>query len=329
MREKLSPLLVAGGAGFIGSEFVRLACGKGHRITVVDKLTYAGDTDRLRDVSERIQFYKADICSPGCMKSIFEAEAPAAVVNFAAETHVDRSIENSSPFIDSNVKGVQVLLDRARLAGVKRFLHISTDEVYGEIHEGSFRENSPLNPGSPYAASKAAADLLISAYARTYGFPAVILRPCNNYGPRQHPEKLIPLSVLNALNYEKIPVYGNGLNSREWLYVTDCARAVLAALEKGREGEIYNVGSGEEWKNIDTVRLILDITGCPEDMAEFVRDRLGHDFRYSLDSGKIRRELGWRAVIRFREGLEKTVGSYMRDYAAGKDHAVLKQASDR
>ncbi len=317
MRKKLSPLLIVGGAGFIGSEFVRLAVKKGYRVIVADKLTYAGNLARLDGVKERIKFYKTDIFSPGGVKSIFEAEAPAAVVNFAAETHVDRSIKNSKPFIDSNVKGVQVILESARRSGVKRFLHISTDEVYGEIKEGSFSEKSPLNPGNPYAASKAAADLLISSYVRTYSFPAVILRPCNNYGPGQHPEKLIPLSIVRILKKKKIPVYGDGLNRRQWLYVSDCARAVLAALEKGRDGEIYNVGSGQEKKNIDTVKLILDIMGCPEEMIEFVPDRPGHDFRYCVDSKKIRREIGWQAETMFSAGLKKTVDWYKKNYIFG------------
>ncbi len=315
MREKLSTILVSGGAGFIGSEFVRLSVEKGYRVVVVDKLTYAGDLSRISDVKNRIKFYRTDICSPEGLESVFKAELPAAVVNFAAETHVDRSILDSGPFIDSNVKGVQVMLESARRFGVQRFLHISTDEVYGEIESGSFSEDSPLKPGSPYAASKAAADLLISSYVRTYSFPALVVRPCNNYGPRQHPEKLIPLSIMKVLQKEKIPVYGDGLNMREWLYVADCARGVLAVLERGVDGGIYNLGSGREMKNIDTVRLILDVMESPGDMMEFVRDRPGHDFRYSLNSEKVRRETGWRPETDFTEGLKKTVRWYKENNA--------------
>lgn len=319
MCKKLSPLLVSGGAGFIGSEFIRLAVNNGYRIIVVDKLTYAGCLSRLEQVKESIKFYKTDICSPKGIQNVFEAEAPEAVVNFAAETHVDSSIENSSPFIDSNVKGVQVILESARRAGVKRFLHVSTDEVYGEIEDGSFAEENRLNPGNPYAASKAAADFLISSYVRTYSFPAIILRPCNNYGPGQYREKLIPLTVIKVLKNEKIPVYGSGLNVREWIYVSDCARAVLAALENGRDGEIYNVGSGQEKKNIDTVRLILNLMGCSEGMIEFVSDRPGHDFRYSMDSEKIHHEIGWRAETLFVAGLKKTVDWYRKNYIFGPE----------
>ncbi len=314
MCKKLSPLLVTGGAGFIGSEFVRLGVRKGYEIIVIDKLTYAGDLKRLAEVKNEIKFYKTDICSRKAMESILEAEAPAAVVNFAAETHVDRSIRNPAPFIDSNVKGVRVIMDVLRSNKPEKFIHISTDEVYGEKKRGSFSEKSRLCPSNPYAASKAAADLLVSSYAWTYAFPGIIVRPCNNYGPGQYPEKLIPLSIMKVLRNEKVSLYGDGRNLREWLYVSDCAKAVFSVLEKGKMGEVYNAGSGDEKRNIDVVKLMLKIMGKSADMIEFVKDRLGHDFRYSLNSEKISRETGWQAETAFEDGLEKTIAWHARHF---------------
>lgn len=311
MRKRISKILVTGGAGFIGSEFVRQSIAKGYRVVVVDKLTYAGDLGRLAEVKGKYKFYKVDICNKKMIGNIFRRERPQYVTHYAAESHVDRSIKDASPFIETNVKGTQVLLDTCRKYPVHKFIHISTDEVYGEIRWGRFKETSPFAPNSPYAAAKAAADLLVKAYIRTYGFPAIIARPCNNFGPWQYPEKLMPVIILNALKNKKVPVYAKGLNVREWLYVSDCARAILTILKKGRIGEIYNVGSGHERKNIDTVKSILKILGKTQTLIEFVKDRAGHDFRYSLNTDKIRRELGWQPILKFEDGLKKTVNWYV------------------
>jgi len=275
-------------------------------------LTYAGDLKRLQGLSPKgtvpdFKFYKADICDKKSMESIFKKERPDVVVNFAAQTHVDRSIIDATPFIETNVKGTQVLLDIARKYKIRKLIHISSDEVYGEIKKGKFSEDSPLKPNSPYAASKAAADLLIRSYIRTYGFPAIIVRPCNNYGPWQYPEKLIPLAVLKILRNEKIPVYAEGKNVREWLYVEDCAEGILQILKKGKIGEIYNLGSQEEKQNIEVVKLLLNILKRSEDMIRFVKDRPGHDLRYSLDSSKVFKEIAWRPKLNFEDGLRATV----------------------
>jgi len=228
-------------------------------------------------------------------------------LHFAAESHVDRSITNPTVFIETNIKGTQILMDAARKYGVKKFIFISTDEVYGEIANGKFNEKSQIKPNSPYSASKAAADLLVQAYIRTYRFPAVIIRPSNNYGPWQYPEKLLPLAILRILGGGKIPVYGRGINVREWLYVEDCVRGVLLVLQKGKIGEAYNLGSSCESRNIDTVKLLLKTLNAAPDRFEFVKDRLGHDIRYSLDSGRIRKELGWRPRFKLVQGLKSTV----------------------
>ncbi len=299
-------ILVTGGAGFIGSEFVRQAIVKGYKVIVVDKLTYAGDLERLKKVEGRYSFYKEDICNRAKIKNIFKKEKPDSVVNFAAETHVDRSIQDASPFIETNIKGVQVILDISREFEIKRIVHISTDEVYGEIRKGDFYEDSVLQPNSPYAASKAGADLLIKSYIRTYKFPAIIVRASNNYGPWQYPEKLIPVVNYKALKNKKVPVYAKGLNRREWLYVSDCAEGVLRVLEKGKIGEIYNIGSGIEKKNIEVVKKILKLLSKPEGLISFVKDRPGHDFRYSLDFLKIKK-IGWYPKVGFEEGITKTV----------------------
>ena len=305
-------ILVTGGCGFIGSEFVRQEVRKGYKIVVVDKLAYAGDLRRLEEVKGRYKFYRVDICSRKRIEEIFKKESPQAVVNFAAQTHVDRSIINAAPFIQTNVKGTQVLLDAAKKYNIKRFIQISTDEVYGEIKRGKFTEKSPLNPNSPYSASKAAADLLIKAYIRTYNFPAIIIRPCNNYGPWQYPEKLIPVVIKKALRNEKIPVYGNGENIREWLYVGDCAKGIFDILRRGEIGEVYNLGSGKEIKNIELVKQILKILNKPQSLIEFVKDRPGHDLRYSLNSEKVNKEISWAAKIKFEDGLKRTVHWYLK-----------------
>lgn len=345
-------IMVTGGAGFIGSAFVRLLLrdcprqsygevfkrglslksrkglspqeaisedtkGTVPKLIVVDKLTYAGDLKRLQGLLPKkgtvpkLKFYKADICDKRLIESIFNKEKPDIILNFAAATHVDRSIQDASPFIETNVKGTQVLLDISRKHNIQKFIQLSTDETYGEIRKGKFTENSPLKPNSPYAASKAAADLLIRSYIRTYGFPAVIIRPCNNYGPWQYPEKLIPLAILKVLKNEKIPVYADGKNVREWLYVEDCAEGILEILKKGRLGQIYNLGSNEERQNIKVVKMILDLLDVSQNMIQFVKDRPGHDIRYSLDSNKVFNEIGWRPKIKFPRGIKLTVDWYL------------------
>lgn len=307
MRPGLSKILVTGGAGFIGSAFVRLAAKRGYKVIVLDKLSYAGDLARLKEAEGKYKFYQADICNYRQITPIFKKETPDCVVNFAAETHVDRSIRDATSFIDTNIRGTQILLDAARGCKIKKFIHISTDEVYGDILKGKFSEDSLLKPNSPYAASKAAADLLIKAYIRTYNFPAIIIRPCNNYGVWQYPEKLIPLSILKIFRKEKIPVYADGKNVREWLYVEDCAEGIMHIFKKGKIGEIYNLGSSDERENIEVVKMLLNILKAPRNMIEFVKDRPGHDKRYSLDSGKVYQETGWRPQINFASGLRDTV----------------------
>jgi len=340
---KNKSILITGGAGFIGSAFVRLLLtrdcpeslrqlrgihpersegpsklrglspkGTVPKLIVVDKLTYAGDLKRLQGLSPKgtvpdFKFYKADICNKNLIDSIFKKEKPEIVVHFAAETHVDRSILDSNPFIRTNVIGTQALLDLSRKYKIKKFIHISSDEIYGDIEKGKFTEDSPLKPNSPYAASKAAADLLIRSYIRTYNFPAIIIRPCNNYGPWQYPEKLIPLAILKILRNEKIPVYAQGENIREWLFVEDCAGGILEILEKGKIGEIYNLGSQREIRNIEVVKLLLKILKKDENKIEFVKDRPGHDLRYSLDSSKIFKEIGWRPKLNFETGIKLTI----------------------
>ena len=305
-------MLITGGAGFIGSEFVRQAVRKGHQVAVVDKLTYAGDLERLSEVRKDITFYKADISNQEFIEHIFEKENPEVVVHFAAESHVDRSLLDPYPFISSNVLGTQVLLEVSKAKGVELFVNMSTDEVYGDLgKEGSFTEESPLKPNSPYSTTKASADMLGRAYYRSFGLPVVTIRASNNYGPWQYPEKFVPVIILKALRDEKIPVYGDGTNVREWLYVTDCAEGIMAAIDRGKAGEIYNIGSKEEKQNIEVAKAILKLLGKGEELIEFVKDRPGHDFRYSLDTTKAKRELGWEAKTSFDEGLKKTIEWYI------------------
>lgn len=305
-------LLVTGGAGFIGSEFVRQAVQRGYKIIVIDNLSYAGDIERIKEAEKKIVFYVADITEKKSVENIFKSERPDIVVHWAAESHVDRSIMDAAPFLDTNIKGTQILLDISKNYGVSKFINISTDEVYGELNEeGQFYEATTLNPNSPYAVSKASADMLGRAYYRTYGLPTITARPSNNYGPWQYPEKLIPVAILKAVNNEPIPVYGTGQNVREWLYVSDCASAVLNIIEKGAAGDIYNIGSGEERRNIDVIKTILKILNKSEDLIEFTKDRLGHDYRYSLNSDKIKEQIGWKASVRFDDGIEKTVKWYL------------------
>ena len=322
---KMKTLLVTGGAGFIGSELVRQAVSRGYRVIVLDKLTYAGDLERLEGVKDHIVFYQEDIRFPEAVEKIFLREKPELVVHLAAESHVDRSILDPSPFLSTNVDGTSVLLTAARKYGVEKFINMSTDEVYGELGErGKFTEKSPLNPNSPYSVSKAAADMLGRAFFRTYGLPVITVRASNNYGPWQYPEKFIPVVILKAMLDEKIPIYGKGENIREWLHVSDCARALLKIMEEGQPGEIYNVGSGEERRNIEVAEEILKIMGKGRELINFVEDRPGHDFRYSLDWGKIKRELGWEPTVKFEEGLSKTVRWYMenRDWLMRKREAL-------
>src|SRR5512135_209510 len=309
MRQKLPKILVTGGAGFIGSAFVRSLVRRGHRMVVVDKLTYAGDILRLEDAAASCAFYRVDICDAARLDKILVKEKPSAVVHFAAETHVDRSIRDATPFMTANVAGTQILMDACRRRRIAKFVHISSDEVYGEIRKGSFRENSPFAPNSPYAASKAAADLLVRSYVRTYGFPAMICRPCNNYGPWQYPEKLIPVVIAKALGDHKVPVYGRGANIREWLYVADCADAIFCVLERGRMCEAYNVGSGWSRRNIDTIKTILGLLDKSHSLIQYVKDRPGHDFRYCLDFSRVRR-LGWRPAVSPTQGLRSVVAWY-------------------
>jgi dTDP-glucose 4,6-dehydratase len=308
MRQKIHKILVTGGAGFIGSEFVRQGIRKGYRMVVVDKLTYAGDLARLRDVKNQFTFYKTDIANKKQLERIFKKEHPKFVVHFAAETHVDRSIhQDVAPFLQTNVQGTQNLIDLSRHYGIQKFVHLSTDEVYGASRKGLFFEDkSPLKPNNPYSASKAAAEFLVRAAIQTHHFPAVIVRPANNYGPWQYPEKFVPVILLKILNKQKIPVYGKGEQIREWLHVSDCAAGIVLILKKGKIGEIYNIGSYFEKKNLVTAKTILKLMKKPEDLIQFVKDRPGHDFRYSVDCTKIRK-LGWRPKITFEKGMRETI----------------------
>ena len=316
-------MLVTGGAGFIGSEFVRQAVKKGHQVAVVDKLTYAGDIERLKEVESDITFYKADISNQEFIEHIFERENPEVVVHFAAESHVDRSLLDPYPFISSNVLGTQVLLEVSKAKGVEMFVNMSTDEVYGDLgKEGTFTEESPLKPNSPYSVSKASADMLGRAYHRSFGLPVITIRASNNYGPWQYPEKFVPVIILKALRDERIPVYGDGSNVREWLYVKDCAEGIMAAIEKGKPGEIYNIGSKEEKQNIEVAKAILKLLGKGEELIEFVKDRPGHDFRYSLDTTKAKKELGWEAHTSFEEGIKRTVEWYTEHLRWAQDKAA-------
>lgn len=318
MKENGVRLLVAGGAGFIGSNFIRYIMGaRGDwQVVNVDKLTYAGNLANLEDVEgdDRYRFFRADICEADRMGSIVEETAPDAIVNFAAETHVDRSIDDPALFLRTNILGTQVLLEAARKHGVARFLQISTDEVYGSLgKEGMFSEDSPLRPNSPYAASKTSADLLVRAYFKTYGLPAIVTRCSNNYGPYQFPEKIIPFFVTLLKEDKQVPVYGDGLNVRDWIHVDDHSRAVEGVLLGGRPGEVYNIGGGNERTNIEITKLLLAAMGKPESLMKFVPDRPGHDRRYAIDDTKIRRDLGVAPRVPFEEGIRATVRWYLEN----------------
>ncbi|MGH2949617.1 MAG: dTDP-glucose 4,6-dehydratase [Solirubrobacteraceae bacterium] len=298
-------LLVCGGAGFIGSSFVRLRLAEnGDEVAVLDKLTYAGRRENLEGLDVRL--VQAGIEDPDAVADA--VEGCDAIVNFAAETHVDRSIAAPDAFVTTHAQGTYVLLEAARERGL-RYVQVSTDEVYGSIEEGSFTETSPLNPSSPYSATKAGADLLVASYRHTFGLEALICRGSNNYGPRQYPEKLIPLMILNALHGDRLPVYGDGMQVRNWIYVDDFARGIGTVLERGEPGEVYNVGGPDEAPNLDVVKGIIRYTGASDDLIEYVTDRPGHDRRYSLASDKVR-GLGWEARTRFDAGLERTVAWY-------------------
>jgi dTDP-glucose 4,6-dehydratase len=305
-------LLVCGGAGFIGSTFVGLRVGEhGDEVTVLDKLTYAGRRENLQSVEADIRFVEGPIEAPAIVAEAMDGVD--AVVNFAAETHVDRSIADPFAFSVTNGQGTHVLLEAARARGL-RYVQVSTDEVYGSIETGSFTETSPLAPSSPYSATKTGADLLVASYFHTYGLETLVCRGSNNYGPRQYPEKLIPLMILNALAGDPLPVYGDGRQVRNWLYVEDFGRGIGAVLADGTPGETYNCGGPDECENLEVVRRILELTGADDSLVEYVTDRPGHDRRYSLSSAKLQ-GLGWQAQMRFADGLAHTVEWY-RDNAA-------------
>jgi dTDP-glucose 4,6-dehydratase len=307
-------ILVTGGAGFIGSEFVRMTIGEtGMQVVNLDKLTYAGNLENLTAVEAhpRYRFVQGDICDAALVDSLLAEEKPDAIVHFAAESHVDRSILSPEPVIQTNLRGTFTLLEGARKHRLGRFVHVSTDEVYGSLAAPlEAGENDPLNPSSPYSASKAGSDLLARSYFVTYKMPVVITRASNNYGPYQFPEKLIPLMITNALEDGPLPVYGDGQQVRDWLYVNDHCRGILAVLREGRDGEIYNIGGNRSLPNMDVVRQVLALTGKPESLIQYVTDRPGHDRRYALSSEKLMRETGWKPMEDFETGLARTIDWY-------------------
>jgi dTDP-glucose 4,6-dehydratase len=313
-------ILVTGGAGFIGSNFIRCLLRPtgspkiSYQIINLDKLTYAGNLENLADVSasEDYQFVQGDICDGRLVEKLLENDVEA-IVNFAAESHVDRSLYEPDIFIQTNVVGAQVLLDAAMRHRINRFIQISTDEVYGSLTPDApgFREDTPLAPNSPYSASKAAADLLVRSYYKTYGLPAIITRCSNNYGPYQFPEKLIPLLITNAIGDKPLPIYGDGLNIRDWIHVKDHCRALQVVLEKGREGEIYNIGGGGERTNLEITEIVLSILNKPKSLIRYVTDRPGHDRRYAIDFSKLKNALGWSPAYHLQEGLDQTVRWYI------------------
>lgn len=311
-------ILVTGGAGFIGSNFINYILSSRNDIFIVnlDKLTYAGNLQNLKSVEDHpnYTFIKGDIVNDELVSYIFQKFEITHVINFAAESHVDRSILSSEIFFRTNVLGTNVLLENAKRFGVEKFVQISTDEVYGSLGpEGLFEETTPLQPNSPYAASKAAADMMVLAFYHTYQVPVVITRCSNNYGPYQFPEKLIPLMIINSLNNRKLPVYGDGLNVRDWIYVIDHNKAVELVMDKGKVGEVYNIGANTEKQNIEIVKLLLKHTGKTENLIEYVKDRPGHDRRYAINSTKIKRELGWEAEHSFESAIHDTLKWYI-DY---------------
>lgn len=312
-------LIITGGAGFIGSNFIyyELEQHIEDEFICLDKLTYAGNLSSLKGAMQQpnFKFVRGDIADRDFVYRLFEAEKPDIVVNFAAESHVDRSILEPELFLKTNVIGTGVLMDACRKYGIKRYHQVSTDEVYGDLPLGRpdlfFTETTPLHTSSPYSASKAGADLLVLAYHRTYGLPVTISRCSNNYGPYHFPEKLIPLMIINALHDKELPVYGDGANVRDWLYVEDHCRAIDLIIRNGREGEVYNVGGHNEKSNLDVVKIILKALGKSEDLITFVKDRPGHDRRYAIDPTKIHNELGWLPQTKFEDGIAKTIGWYL------------------
>ena len=313
-------LLVTGGCGFIGANFIRwqLQTYADQKVVNLDKLTYAGNPENLADVASdsRYVFEHGDICDRVFVDRVLKDHKPDLVVNFAAESHVDRSILDSGPFVRTNIVGTQILMDACRAVGSQRYLQVSTDEVYGSLGaEGFFTEETPLAPNSPYSASKAAADLLVRGYVHTFGFPAVITRCSNNYGPYQFPEKLIPLFISNALRDQALPVYGTGENVRDWIHVLDHGRGIDAALRRGRVGEVYNFGGHSEVRNIDLTLTLLELLGKPKTLIKYVTDRPGHDQRYAIDCAKSETELGWKPQYNFRDGLRETIDWYLANTA--------------
>jgi dTDP-glucose 4,6-dehydratase len=311
-------ILVTGGAGFIGSNFVRLILAEQSDCLIVnvDKLTYAGNLENLQGFLDNPNhiFVKADICEGKVIEQLIDKYKIEMIINFAAESHVDRSIQEAKVFIETNVTGTLTLLEAARDKKIKKFVQISTDEVYGELGPtGKFTEQTPLSPNSPYSASKAAADMLVQAFGHTWGLPFNITRCSNNYGPYQFPEKMIPLMINNALNDKPLPVYGNGLNVRDWIHVEDHCRAIWKVAADAKPGEIYNIGSSNEKTNIEVVKAILDSIGKPHSLINFVKDRPGHDKRYAIDSSKINSELGWKAKTNFKEGIKSTIEWYLQN----------------
>ena len=312
-------VVVTGGAGFIGSNFIfyMLEEHPDYPIVCIDKLTYAGNLSTLAPIMEKenFRFIKADICDRDAVYTLFEEEHPDIVVNFAAESHVDRSIENPSIFLQTNIIGTSVLMDACRKYGIGRYHQVSTDEVYGDLPldrpDLFFTEETPIHTSSPYSSSKAGADLLVQAYHRTYGLPVSISRCSNNYGPYHFPEKLIPLMIANCLNDKPLPVYGQGLNVRDWLYVGDHCKAIDLVIHKGREGEVYNIGGHNEMRNIDIVKLICHELHKPESLITYVTDRKGHDMRYAIDPTKIHNELGWLPETKFEDGIKRTIRWYL------------------
>lgn len=316
-------ILITGGAGFIGSNFIYYILHKypDYRVVCLDKLTYAGNLFTLENAlnNPRFRFVKADICDKSAVKIIFDEERPDIVVNFAAESHVDRSIENPAVFLRTNILGVQVLMDACLKYGVSRFHQVSTDEVYGDLPldkpDMRFTENSPLNPSSPYSASKASADLLVLSYYKTYGLSVSISRSSNNFGPYQFPEKLIPLMIKNALENKSLPVYGDGKNIRDWIYVTDHCKAIDLIVHRSKSGEMYNIGANNEMSNIELVKLICKEFNKPESLISYVEDRKGHDRRYAVDSSKLKNEFCWKAETDFLSALKNTVAWYVNNNA--------------
>ena len=314
-------ILVTGGCGFIGANFIQYMFKAYPHITIVnlDKLTYAGNPDNLKNIAQNPQYHfiKGDICDQALVTTLFQKYSFDAVVHFAAESHVDRSITGPEIFIITNVLGTQILLETAKAHWQnqfenKRFLYISTDEVYGSLEDkGYFTEQSPISPNSPYSASKAGADLLVRSYVHTFGFPGLVTRCSNNYGPYQHVEKLIPLMISNAFHDKPLPVYGDGKNVRDWIFVEDHCRAIDLVLQKGKVGEVYNIGGNNEWQNIQIVEMILSILNKPKSLIHYVKDRLGHDRRYAIDASKIFQELGWQPQTEFKLGLQNTIQWYL------------------